>query len=124
VAFGPTGQENHSIKLSTATKRLALRQALSLAAKEDRVKVIDSFVITDGKSKSAASLLKKIDAQSGTLVVVASKEDAVARSLNNLAGVQLIQAKYLNTYDVLNSNCLVFEKSALDTVNEWLGGSK
>lgn len=124
VAFGPTGVENYSIKMSTATKRLALRQALSLAAKEDRIKVIDSFSVADGKSKTAANLLKKIDAQNGTLVVVAAKEDTLARSLNNLAGVTLIQAKYLNTYDVLNSNSLVFEKAALDTVNEWLGGGK
>lgn len=124
VAFGPTGVENYSIKLSTSAKRQALRQALSLAAKEGRIKVIDSFTVADGKSKSAASLLKKIDAQAGTIIVVEAKQEFLARSLNNLAGYTLMQAKYLNTYDVLNSDCLVFEKAALDTMNEWLGGGK
>src|SRR5581483_2578270 len=42
VAFGPSGNENYSRKLSLTAKRQALRQALSLAAKEDRIKVIDS----------------------------------------------------------------------------------
>jgi len=31
IAFGPTGEENYSIKVNVAAKRQALRQALSLA---------------------------------------------------------------------------------------------
>ena len=122
AAFGPTGSENYSRKLSVSAKRTALRQALSLAAKEDRIKVIDSFVSSDGKSKSAAGLLKKIGSQSGAIIVVANKDDSVGRAVRNLAEVKLVTAKYLNVYDVMNASSLVFEKPSLDIVNEWLGG--
>src|SRR5579862_9595084 len=43
VAFGPTGNENYSHKLNQKTKHAALRQALSLAANEKRIKIIETF---------------------------------------------------------------------------------
>lgn len=123
VAFGPTGNENYSRKLSTNAKRQALRQALSLAAEEDRIKIIDSFGAGDGKSKAAASLLKKIDAKN-CLVVTAGQDQVTTRAMRNLSDVKLVQANYLNTYDILNADCLVLEKAALDVINQWLGEAK
>jgi large subunit ribosomal protein L4 len=123
VAFGPTGLENFSRKLSLTAKHAALRQALSLAAKEDRIKVIDTFASAEGKSKPAASLLKKLGADKGVLVVVASKDPAVQRALRNLSGVKLVSATYLNVYDVLNADCLIFESAALEAVQGWLAHS-
>jgi large subunit ribosomal protein L4 len=121
VAFGPTGQENYTRRLSTASKRQALRQALSLAAKEDRIKVVDSFAPADAKSKAAAALLKKIECSGAALVIVANKEASIERAVRNLPNVQLVQSSYLNVYDVLNANNLVFEKAALAAVHEKLG---
>src|SRR5581483_5813584 len=51
VAFGPTGNQNFTRSLNVKAKRQALRQALSLAAQENRVKVIDQFASGDGKLK-------------------------------------------------------------------------
>src|SRR5882757_6002067 len=39
IAFGPTGNENYSIKVNVGAKRQAIRQALSLAASENRIRV-------------------------------------------------------------------------------------
>jgi large subunit ribosomal protein L4 len=124
VAFGPSGNENYSRKLSLASKRTALRQALSLAAKEDRVKVIDSFTASAGKTKAALSLLKKIGSENNTVIIVANQEQSVVRALRNLPSAKLVSAKYLNVYDILNAENLVFEKAALDAVHEWLGSKK
>jgi large subunit ribosomal protein L4 len=124
VAFGPTGSENYSRKLTTGAKRQALRQSLSLAAKEDRIKVIDSLSVAQGKTKAVANLLKKIEAQGSVMLVVADIDDPIRRATSNLADVKLVNAKYLNVYDVLNCNCLIFEKTALDEVAQWLGDRK
>jgi large subunit ribosomal protein L4 len=120
VAFGPTGNENFTRKLSVSAKRQALRQALSLAAKEDRIKVIDTFTVADGKTKSAANLLKKIDAQKNVTIIVTNKSIA-EKTVRNLSSIDLVSAKYLNIYKVMTSECLVFEKAALDVLNDWLG---
>lgn len=121
IAFGPTGSENYSRKLNVSSKRTALRQALSLAANEDRIKVIDTLSIADGKSKSARNLLSKIGANDNSLLVVANKDDSTIRSTRNLQGVKLIQSSYLNVYDVANADVIVIEKPALEAVSAWLG---
>lgn len=123
VAFGPTGNENYSRKLNTSAKRQALRQALSLANKENRISVIDAFT-TDGKTKSAQSLLAKINASGSILLVVGNHEDNLIRSTRNIKGLQAVQATYLNVYDIVNSNCIIFDKEALEAVSKWLGDTK
>lgn len=124
VAFGPTGNENYNRKLSTKAKRAALRQALSLAAKEDRIKVIESIAFTEAKTKSAVTLLDKLDAKGAVLIVLGNKEDGLVRSMRNIKGVKTTQAAYLNVYDVMNSDVIVIDKAALESVGTWLGGDK
>ena len=122
VAFGPTGDENYTRKLNTTAKRQALRQALSLAAKEDRLKVIESIDFS-GRVKPVLDLLAKLGASSSTLIVVANKDEKVNRSTRNISCIKVVQAKYLNVFDLLNANNLVITKDALVIVQDWLGGN-
>src|ERR1700712_5684567 len=62
VAFGPTGNENYSKQLNTKAKRLAIRQALSLATDAGKISVIEDIVVKDGKTAELAKLLTKINA--------------------------------------------------------------
>jgi len=123
VAFGPTGSENYSRKLNSSAKKQALRQALSLANQENRIIVIESLA-ADGKTKTVAALMNKIDAAGSTLLVVANLDDKLARSTRNLEGIKAVQATYLNVYDVTNAAKLVFENAALEAVNGWLKEAK
>lgn len=120
IAFGPTGNENYSKKITTAGKRLAIRQALSLAVESKKVKIIDDFVIKDGKTKTAAKLLEKLAIKGNTLVVIADRSTAEARSTANLQKVKLIQPNYLNTYDILNADTILISKNVLDGLKVWL----
>lgn len=124
AAFGPTGSENYSRQLSAESKRSALRQALSLAAKEDRILVIESISIADGKTRSASALLKKIGANGSCLVITKDKNETASRAIRNIAGAKTVSSKYLNVFDVLNADAMVFEKSALEDIHAWLGGKK
>jgi large subunit ribosomal protein L4 len=123
IIFGPTGDENHIRKLNLSAKRVALRQALSLASKEDKIKVIETFNFSDGKVKQAALLLAKIDVTGKVLLVVDNKDALVIRSTKNLKGVKTVQATYLNVYDILNADSIVIAKDGLDKINLWLGHS-
>ncbi|HSX08405.1 MAG TPA: 50S ribosomal protein L4 [Candidatus Saccharimonadales bacterium] len=124
IAFGPTGEENYTKKVPVAAKRQAIRQALSLAASEGRIKVIEAFESKDGKVAKAVELLGKIDAKGSTLLVVDHKDELTVRATNNLPKVKLVQAKYLNVYDLLNADTVVISEKALAIVHEWLGGTK
>lgn len=124
VAFGPTGNENYSRKLNTDSKRQAIRQALSLAAKEDKILVIETFSCPDGKIKPTIVLLNKLNAKGNVLIVVSTKDELVERATRNIPNIKAISAKYLNVYDILNADTLVISKKSLDVVDEWLGGKK
>lgn len=122
VSFGPTGEENYSKRLTTRTKRQALRQALSMAAKEGRIKVIETFECKEGSVKKTAALLKKMDAGRTVLLVVSAKDDLVNRATRNIPGLQVAQAKYVNVFDTVNADVIIFSQKSLAIIKEWLGG--
>ena len=120
ITFGPTGQENYSKQMNVKSKRLAVRQALSLAADAGKVIVIEDVVSKDGKTAELAKLLAKIGAEGSVLIVVQQKSDMLMRACRNLPGVRLVGAHYVNVYDVMNADKIVFVKAALDLVTERL----
>ena len=124
IAFGPTGEENYSVKVNVSAKRQALRQALSLAASENRVFVIESFENKDAKVAATAKLLDKIEAKGNVLLVLDSKDVSTDRAVNNLPKVKAVVANYLNVFDILNADTLVVTEKSLAVINEWLGGKK
>ena len=124
VVFGPTGSENYSLTVPVKAKRTALRQALSLANSENRIRVIETFETKDGKVSKTADLLNKIDAKGRVLVVVSVKDDLVERATRNLTDVKAVDARYLNVYDIMNADTIVMSEKALAIVTEWLGEAK
>jgi large subunit ribosomal protein L4 len=124
IVFGPTGEENYSIKVNVVAKRLALRQALSLAASEGRIRVIETIDCKDGKVASIVKMLAKIDAKGRTLLVTDHKDDLADRATRNLVAVKIVTANYLNVYDVMNADVVVISEKSLPIINEWLGGTK
>ena len=124
VVFGPSGNENYIKALNTKSKRLAVKQALSMAANEGRIKVIEAFNNTDGKTAVTASFFKKIEATGSILLVVSAKNDIVDRATRNLTDVKAVSADYVNVYDVMNSDLIVIEQDALKAVTARLGGDK
>ncbi len=121
IVFGPTGEENYSKKMHVNAKRLAVRQALSLAANENLIKVVEAFTSKNGKVAETAKFLQKIEATGSTLLVLDHKDETIERATRNLQGLKVVNATYLNVYDILNSDTLVITEKALAQINEWLG---
>lgn len=125
IAFGPTGEENYAKSMNTKAKRLAIRQALSLSASNKKLVVIEDITSKEGKTAELAKTLAKIGATRRTLIAVDHKTDELNRAVKNLPDTKLVQAKYLNVYDILNADMVVLTSAALVTVTEWLeGGTK
>ncbi len=124
VVFGPTGNENYSRKLSKQQKNQALRQALSLADKENRIILVEEFDRKSAKVKTMQTYLNKLSASGSVLIIVAAKDEVIGRSTANLPTVKLVTASYLTVFDVLNADCVIMEQSALTIIHEWLGGEK
>lgn len=124
ITFGPTGNENYSKKLTTKAKRTAIRQALTLASEAKKVSVIEAFESKDNKTKSVASLLHKLGADRGVLLVVDAKTPELVRATRNIPYLTTVQAKYLNVYDILNAHAVVITKPSLAIISDWLADVK
>lgn len=120
IAFGPTGQENYSKSLPLTAKRVALRQALTLAAKAGRIVVLNDIAAT-GKTADMAKFLSDHKANGTVVIAVHTKTPDLVRATNNLPNVTLSQATYLNVFTILNADILIMTKPALKAVEEWLG---
>ena len=123
VAFGPSGEENHTRSLPLKAKRSAIRQALSLQAADKKIIVLESFSGGEGKVRAAATLLDKLKLDGRVVLVVADKTALIDRATRNLPGVDVVTATYLNVALILNADWIVLTSDAQAAVTEWLEAS-
>lgn len=124
VVFGPTGNENYSIKINIAAKRTALRQALSLKAAKNAVIVVEDIALKNHKTSEAAKLLAAINAKGNVLIAVEVKTPELVRAFANIPNIALANAAYLSTHAVLNADMVVFSTKALTSVQARLKTAK
>lgn len=121
ITFGPTGQENYSKHLNTKAKRLALRQALTIASNANKLIIIEYILAKSGKTSDLAKLLTKINADRNVVIVVEQKTPELMRAAKNIPSVKILGCRYLNVYDVLNADCILMTQVALKATTDWLG---
>ncbi len=124
IVFGPLGIENYTKKLSTSSKRLAIKQALSLANKAGKILIAEPK--TTGKTKEIMAFMdkQKINVRR-VLLVTDTKSAALMRATNNVTNVELVSANYLTVYHILNADKIVISPAALPVIDAWLdGGAK
>jgi large subunit ribosomal protein L4 len=125
VAFGRTGEENFTKNMSRAAKKQAVCQALSMKNAKKAVLVLPAEAKLTGKTKDAAKILKDMKLEGkNVLAVAAEKTPEVLRSTNNLPNVKLVRATYLNVFDIMNADAIVFSEAALKITVKWLKGDK
>jgi large subunit ribosomal protein L4 len=90
----------------------ALKSALSLFAKEGRLVVVDQFDLPEIKTKTFAATLLGLKADKKSLVVDASTNDKLVRSVRNLSATQFLPPEGVNVYDLLRHDHLVLTKDA------------
>lgn len=122
IVFGPRGNENYTKILTTTSKRVAVRQALTLAKEANKLHIMD-FAAT-GKTADTAKFLKDNKFERNVLLVVDEKTPVLMRSTNNVQNLLVVKAKYLSVYYLLNADAVVITPNALNVISEWLGGNK
>ena len=123
VAFGRTGEENFTKKISKNAKLQAVRQALSMQNKDKAIKTIAAFTAKDGKTAAAVKELN-IEKGKNYLVVVPEKTDNILRATNNIANAKVVRPTYLNVFDILNADQIIIVEKALPEIENWLLGKE
>ena len=122
IVFGPRGNENYTKKLSKTAKRVAVRQALTLANEAKKIVIED--IKTTGKTAEVAKYLADNKLDRKTLVVVDKKTPELLRATNNIQQVLVVSANYLSVYHILNADKIVMSPAALPVITEWLEEEK
>lgn len=114
VVHGPVPRD-YTQRTPKKMKAAALRGALSDRARGGNVHVLESLAV-DGtpSTKKALAALNSVSTARKVLVVLQFGDEIGWKSLRNVPSVHLLWAGQLNTYDVLNSDDVVFTKAALD----------
>jgi len=112
--FGPRPR-NYHFKLNKATKALARRSALSIAAKNNDIVVIENFDFEQPKTKEFKAILKSLDLDGKKSMFVLNESNKnVYLSARNLNRVNVVTNSGINTYSVMNAGKIVFEAGALE----------
>jgi large subunit ribosomal protein L4 len=114
VTLGPTPRK-YGQRTPKKMVQLALRSALSDRARDGKVVVVDAWSFDKPSAKAAAAALSALGASGDVLVVVKSAHSNEAKSLRNLANVQVVLTSELNAYDVLVNDWIVFSQESLPT---------
>ena len=118
VVFGPRGNEKFTKKLSTTSKSVAVKQALTLANEAKKVVVKD--VKTTGKTSEVVKFLDDNKFARKTLIVVDKKTPELLRATANIQSVLLISATYLSVYHILNADHIVLSTKSVPVIKSWL----
>ena len=118
VVFGPRGNENYTKKLTTTSKRVALRQALSVSNAAGKIVVLDFK--TTGKTSEAVKFLADNKLERRILMVVDEKTPEILRATNNVQNILLVRANYLSVYHILNADKVVLSTKSIAIIEKWL----
>ena len=118
VAFGPSSERNFEKTMTKKARKLALNGLLTLKVKEGIVSGLDLDTM-EANTKSAIDLLAKMgNRNKKVLFVLDKKEDGIVKSFRNIEGLKYLLVDYLNPYDLINAEAIVFLKPALEFVNQ------
>ena len=118
--FGPAPRD-YSFKLNKKVKDLARKSALSYKAKDNSISVIEDFNFEKPQTKQYLAFLKAVAVKDKkTLLVIPDANSNIALSGRNVSNTKIITAAQINTYDVLNADCLLLVESSIGKIDNIL----
>jgi large subunit ribosomal protein L4 len=118
IVFGPQPRD-YSYALPRKARQLALKAALSGKLSDGEITVIDSLTVEKPKTKGMVSLLKGLDLEGkSTLIIVPDYDEAVFLSSRNIPGVTVRRVSELNSYDVASHSRLLMTRGAAEMLSE------
>jgi large subunit ribosomal protein L4 len=115
--FGPRPRDYRQ-DLPKKVKRLARKSALSHKVKDEQIIVVEDFQFEKPKTKDFLNFLNafKLNGKK-VLLLTDKKSESVYKSGRNIPKIKILEAYKASTYDILNNQVLVLQKSAVDVIS-------
>jgi large subunit ribosomal protein L4 len=121
IVFGPVPR-SHEHTLPKKVRRAALRGALSLRLREERLTVVEGLALEAPRTKLLLGALQALGLEGESLLLVIEAADPnLELAARNLPRVDVLRAAGLNVYDVLRHERLLLTSGALEAIHRRLG---
>lgn len=116
TVFGPSPRD-FSYDIPKKSKKLARKSAWSAKANDEAITIISDIEIEEPKTRKVANMLEALDAQNKKVLVLTAETDKVLyKSARNIPNVQVLEAYKPTTYQILDAEVILIEKSAIDVL--------
>jgi len=114
--FGPRPR-NYRQDLPKKVKGLARKSAYSYKVKDEQLMVVEDFNFETPKTKELIKILDALKIQ-GKKVLILTKGNlsGVYKSGRNIPKLQILEAEKASTYDIVNNQMTVIQKSAVEDI--------
>ena len=117
--FPNLSDENFSHKVNRKMYRAGMCSILSQLAREDRLKVVESFSVQAPKTKLLAQKLKQMGLED-TLVITAEIDQNLLLSARNLPGVMVVDVAHADPVSLIEYRNVILTKQAVARFEELL----
>ena len=117
VVFAPKPR-SYRYSVPKKVRILAMRSVLTSKVLEGELKVLDALTIDAFSTKKAKEILKNLNLETKTIIVLSEGNEKIVKSFANLPKVETVVVDYMNVYDLLRFDNLVIVKDALSKIEE------
>ena len=119
--FGPRPRDYRQ-SIPKKVKSLARKSAFSYKIKDEQVIVVEDFSFEVSKTKEFSKILEALNVSGKKVLLLTNgKQENVYKSGRNIPKVKILEANKASTYDILNYQILILQKSAVDVINGSFG---
>lgn len=121
VAFGPRPRD-YSLSFPQKMRKASLFSALSSKLKDGEIKVLTGLEKIEPKTKLMVQVLKNLNLESKNkavkklLLVTANESGDIKKAGRNIKGLSILDAKQINTYEILDNRGIILMKGALEVI--------
>lgn len=117
VVFAPKPR-SYRYSVPKKVRRLAMKSVLSSKVLEGELRILDALTIDAFSTKKAKEILKNLNLETKTIIVLPEGNEKIVKSFANLPKVETVVVDYMNVYDLLRFDNLVIVKNALSKIEE------
>jgi large subunit ribosomal protein L4 len=119
-AHGPLPRD-YTQKLPKKVQKLARKSVLSAKAQAEKVMILEDFSFEAPKTKRVMEILNNLKLDTTKVVFVTTNlENNLVMSARNIPYTNVQRAPEFSVYDILNADYVLFQKGAVQVVNEVL----
>ena len=121
--FGPRPRDYRQ-DLPKKVRRLARKSAFSYKVKDSQLLIVEDFNIEQPKTKEFSKILNALKVNGKKILLLTEANNPnVYKSGRNIPKVKVLEASKASTYDLLNNQVLILQKSAVKEIEKTFAAS-